>query len=85
MPTPSQLPEELRPLATLQAIALRDDTWHEDVDRLVVALGGGTTGAADARRPAEPGAARSKRLLAVGIAVVVVVAAVLGGWLAHAR
>jgi len=28
MPTPAQLPPELRPLATLQAIALRDDTWH---------------------------------------------------------
>ena len=34
MPTAEQLPGELRPLGTRQAITLHEETWHPDVDRL---------------------------------------------------
>jgi hypothetical protein len=40
LPTPGDLPEALRPLAQRQAVALRDATWHQDVDALVRRLEG---------------------------------------------
>jgi hypothetical protein len=40
LPTPDDLPEPLRPLAQRQAVALRDATWHQDVDALVRRLEG---------------------------------------------
>ena len=40
LPTPEDLPEALRPLAQRQAVALRDATWHQDVDALVRRLEG---------------------------------------------
>jgi TIR domain len=40
LPTPEDLPEALRPLAQRQAVALRDATWHQDVDALVRRLMG---------------------------------------------
>jgi len=53
MPAPAALPSELRPLAQRQAVSLRDETWHADVNRLVEALIGTV--------PTK----RSRRLLAV--------------------
>jgi hypothetical protein len=35
LPERSELPEELTPLLRRQAVAVRDDAWHEDVDGLV--------------------------------------------------
>jgi hypothetical protein len=40
LPTPEDLPDALRPLAQRQAVALRDATWHQDVDALVRRLEG---------------------------------------------
>jgi hypothetical protein len=40
MPTADQLPPEMRTLALRQAISIRDESWLEDVDRLVDAMGG---------------------------------------------
>jgi hypothetical protein len=40
MPTPARLPDELKPLALLQAVTLRDESWHRDVDDLIHTLGG---------------------------------------------
>jgi len=40
LPAPEDLPEALRPLAQRQAVALRDATWHQDVDALVRRLEG---------------------------------------------
>ena len=65
MPTAEQLPMDLRPLALRQAIALHDDTWLSDVDRLVRALPGGPERISN-----------TKRLLVAGIAIVVVLSAV---------
>jgi hypothetical protein len=35
LPERAELPEELTPLLRRQAVAVRDETWHEDVDGLV--------------------------------------------------
>jgi hypothetical protein len=65
MPTAEQLPMDLRQLALRQAIALHDETWLSDVERLVRALPGG------------PGRiSNTKRLLVAGIAIIVVLSAV---------
>jgi hypothetical protein len=34
MPSADELPEDLQPLALRQAVTIRDDFWHEDVDTL---------------------------------------------------
>ena len=34
-PSTEQLPEDLAPLARRQAVIVRDDTWHQDIDALV--------------------------------------------------
>lgn len=38
LPAAGELPADLQPLLTRQAIELHDETWHEDVDGLVRAL-----------------------------------------------
>jgi formylglycine-generating enzyme required for sulfatase activity len=40
MPSSDELPEALRALSRRNAIALRDDAWRTDVDRLIGTLGG---------------------------------------------
>lgn len=40
MPAPGQLPEDIRALANRQAVVLRDDAWHRDVDGLVASVRG---------------------------------------------
>ena len=40
MPTEAQLPDDLKRLALLQAVTLRDESWHRDVEQLMTALGG---------------------------------------------
>jgi hypothetical protein len=40
LPAADDLPEPLRPLATRQAVTLRDATWHQDVDALIRRLDG---------------------------------------------
>jgi hypothetical protein len=40
LPTADELPEPLRPLATRQAVTLRDATWHQDVNALIRRLEG---------------------------------------------
>jgi hypothetical protein len=38
MPQPGDLPEDLAPLARMQALAIRDESFHGDADRLMDAL-----------------------------------------------
>ena len=52
MPAATRFPDDLRPLALLQAVTLRDETWHADVDGLMRAVGG------------DPPSPRSRRWLA---------------------
>jgi hypothetical protein len=40
MPSPDELPEPLKPLATLSAVELRDTRWEADVEHLIQNLGG---------------------------------------------
>ncbi len=40
MPSAAELADELKPLALLQAVSLRDETWHQDLEGLIDALGG---------------------------------------------
>lgn len=67
MPTTDQLPIELRDLAVRNAIALRDETWYVDVDRLISALGG-----------EPPPSRRSHWLLATGLAIGLIAAGTVG-------
>ena len=39
VPAEARLPEDLKPLALLQAVSLRDESWYRDVDSLINALG----------------------------------------------
>jgi len=68
MPTADQLPPEMRTLALRQAISIRDESWLEDVDRLVDAMGGA------------PNPSRGWGL-AAGVAAVAVLAAGGAVWL----
>ena len=43
MPRPEQLPDDLKPLALLQAVTLRDESWSRDVEDLFEAIGVGVT------------------------------------------
>jgi TIR domain len=73
LPTADDLPEDLRPLATRQAVALRDATWHLDVDGLVSRLHG--------EELVEPRRRLWRRWPVVAGAVVALLAAGLGGWI----
>jgi len=74
LPAPADLPEELRPLTTRQAVALRDATWHQDVDGLVRRLEGEYLIESRRRGP-------GRRGLAVATAAVALIAAGVGGWI----
>ena len=39
MPNPEQLPDDLKPLAVLQAVTLSDETWSRDLEDLLEAIG----------------------------------------------
>jgi hypothetical protein len=67
MPPAARLPSELQALGTRQAITLRDETWQDDVERLVKALGG---------KPP-----RRRAIVAATAIVVVAVISLLAGWL----
>jgi hypothetical protein len=67
LPTPEDLPEALRPLAQRQAVALRDATWHQDVDALVRRLEGEEL--IDTPRRRWPLVAGAAGLLAVAVVV----------------
>jgi TIR domain len=43
MPTPGQLPEGLKELGLRQAVVLRDESWHQDVEGLLRSLRGKPT------------------------------------------
>jgi len=68
LPAPAEVPSDIEPLLRRQAFELRDESWHDDVERLVRALEG---------EPAEP--AERRRWIP---AVLVVVAAVVVGSIA---
>lgn len=59
LPAVQDLPDDLRALAQRQAVSLRDQTWHDDVDALVRSLRG--------ERAAGPG--RDRRWLVAAAAV----------------
>ena len=67
LPAPEDLPEVLRPLAQRQAVALRDATWHQDVDALVRRLEGEEL--IDAPRRRWPLVAGAAGVLAVAVLV----------------
>lgn len=69
LPTAADLPEELRPLLQRQAIVLRDETWHQDVERLVRSLSGEPV----THRP-------SRRRVKVALAIVVIAALAAITW-----
>jgi len=62
MPNPDQLPDELKSLALLQAVTLRDETWSHDVEGLFQAIG------VPSRR------ARTRRLAIAAVAVIALLA-----------
>jgi hypothetical protein len=70
LPSAEQLPAELAELTRRQAVAVRDDAFHEDVDRLLRSLHG--------RRPADRRSRR--RLLAAGLLLAVLCGAALWWW-----
>jgi TIR domain len=70
LPSAEQLPAELAELTRRQAVVIRDDAFHEDVDRLLRSLRG--------RRPADRRFQR--RLLAAGLLLAVLSGAVVWWW-----
>jgi hypothetical protein len=64
MPNPEQLPDDLKPLAVLQAVTLSDETWNRDVEDLLEAIG------------VESHPARTRRMIIAVGAVLAVVAVV---------
>ena len=67
LPVADELPDDLRPLLHRNAVALRDESWHQDVDELIRRLSGEGTRTDDRRH---------RRRLLVGAALVV---AAVGG------
>jgi hypothetical protein len=65
LPAATELPDELKGLVRRQAVALHDETWHQDVEGLVRSLRG---------EPAVP-TRRRARWLVPGVAVVVALVA----------
>lgn len=71
LPPASDLPDDVKALASRQAMVLRDDAWHRDVDGLIASLRGESEA---------PVSNRSRfTLLAAGVGVVVVLG--VAGWL----
>lgn len=70
LPEAAELPDDLQELAQRQALELRNETWHRDVDGLVQSLRG---------PPAEP-ARRRRRWLACGTALIALAALGAGAW-----
>ena len=64
MPNPEQLPDDLKPLAVLQAVTLSDETWNRDVEDLLEAIG------------VESHPARTRRMI-IAVGAVLAVVAVL--------
>ena len=71
LPPASELPEELRPLVQRQAVVVRDESWHQDVDGLVRSLRGEIS-----TRP-EPGRWRVRGALLLAL---LLVAGLLAWW-----
>jgi hypothetical protein len=70
LPAAADLPKDLQGLTLRQAVALHDETWHQDVDGLVRSLRG---------EPTVPGK-RGRRWLAVGTAIVALLAVGAVAW-----
>ncbi|SDC90757.1 TIR domain-containing protein [Geodermatophilus telluris] len=71
LPAAGELPEDLRRLAQRQAVVLRDESWHQDVDGLLRSLRGEAAAPTGRRRR------RGPVLLAVAVLLVVLGA---GAW-----
>ena len=70
LPAAADLPEDLRPLVRHQAIELRDETWHQDVENLLRSLRG---------EPVASSADRGRRRVALALgALVLAVVVVIG-------
>lgn len=75
MPSPDELPESLQPLVLRQAVTIRDDTWHQDVDALIRRL----------RREDVVGTRRVRWPILAAGATVAVVAVLVAVWLLRDR
>ncbi len=71
LPAASDLPEELRPLVQRQAVVVRDESWHQDVDGLVRSLRDEISARPDSSR---------WRISAAVLLALLVVAAVVAFW-----
>jgi len=73
MPSASELPENMRPLARRQALTVRDETWDSDVERLVNVI----DSAMNLRDPSRADAPISAARLWVAAALAVVIVGLL--------
>jgi TIR domain len=76
LPMAAELPAELSRLVDRQAVIIRDEAFHDDVDRLISSLRGG---------PSREGARHRGRLIALITAVVVIVGAGVLTWVFQGR
>jgi hypothetical protein len=71
LPAAADLPDELQGLVQRQAVALHDETWHQDVEGLVRSLRG---------EPAVPAKRSRRRLVAGAVAAALVVSGTAVWW-----
>ena len=72
LPTTTELPDDLVPLVRRQAVSVRDDSWHRDVDDLINRL---ETEPAD--NVVSPHSRRRRTAFAVGVGAIVVIALIV--------
>lgn len=70
MPAPADLPDDLKALAQRQAVVVRDESWHQDVNALLRSL----------RDELDPPRTAPRRAVLVGLALVVLAIAGLLVW-----
>jgi hypothetical protein len=68
LPTAAELPEDLSPLVRRQAVSVRDESWHRDVDDLINRLEREPTEAS----PSPPGRSRRTAMIVAALAVVLI-------------
>jgi hypothetical protein len=80
MPSAAQLPQSLQALTRTNAVKLRDDDWESDMEKLERVLSMHGLGAGEKAPAVRAPARASRRLIAAGIAAVVLGFAGAGAW-----